>query len=464
MSESSRLPLFDDQKSILFAAGLVAIILVSVVLIWWVLKPSYEVLMAAPDEANLAKAIQELDAHGIAYQVAENGENVLVDTQDSAKARKALSELGLPYEATVGLELFANSDFGVTEFAQKVNYKRALEGELTRTISSLAEVRYARVHLVLPEKKLFDKKQNEATAAITLFLRDGIFLDAEQIKGIQRLVSHSVPSVELSNVTILDQNGMTLSGALNNSADPSLGSFSSMKEKRNHEVYIRNKIERLLSTRLQGTDFSVEVDVQLTSVSSKVVEKTLLPLTDNKGALIVSKYSSNKSDAEKGGSQGKTNEEQYQYGSRVEEKFNAAGQQKKVSIAVSINDDLDDTERAQLETLITAIAGLDKDRGDFVAVAGILRRSVEPSLVVSEADLTTPKTESDSVNNEKNLNVYLEQKWIIMLLVGLVLMVVVIIVLLGQLASAKRKAQESSLTSKQKEQLLNELAKMAEKS
>lgn len=444
--------ILDENRTPILVIGVLCIIIITIFMLWFVMKPTYEVLMQAPTEADLAKAVQELENQNIGYKITEDGLNILVQKVDSSNARTALSELGLPYESTVGLELFATSDFGVTEFAQKVNYKRALEGELTRTISSLSEVRYARVHLVIPEKRMFEKSGEDASSAVTLFLRESVSLSEAQVKGIQDLVASSVPMVKAERVTVLDQNGVTLNG---NKKSIMGGSYNDLlKEKKSHESYIKQKIERLLIARYRSAVFAVEVDVTLSSVSSKVIEKTILPMSNKKGALTSSRTTQNTSSADKGGNVSKSNEEKYEYGSRVEESINVAGQDEGISVAIFVSKSLDKAEVLQLEELIVAVAGLKKERGDIVSIMAI------PEAIPvdinkqsnSFAPETFPKINFSEINN-----------YTLALLSALILSVFIILICFVLLIR-KSRDKTKSLTSAQRDILLSKLNEWTEAS
>ena len=447
VSDNNFTSALDENKNIILIAGVIAIVIVTALLLWFVSKPQYELLMQSPTESDLAKAVQELENQNVSYEISEDGLNILVKKGDSAKARTALSELGLPYESTIGLELFATSDFGVTEFAQKVNYKRALEGELTRTISSLSEVRYARVHLVLPEQKMFQKSSEDASSAVTLFLRDSVTLSQEQVKGIQDLVASSVPMVNSNSVTVLDQNGVTL----NNKVKSVMGSSYNdlLKDKKSHERYIKKKIERLLFARYRDTRFAVEVDVTLSSVSSKVIEKTLLPMKSSKGALISSRFTQNKASADKGDNLSNSNEEKYEYGSRIEESVNVAGQGMGVTVAIFVSKSLQNTEKAQLEGLIVAVAGLKKERGDLVSIMAI------PEAPKVEVIKKTADTQVAAINPLSQFNQHG-----LTFLIALVISILVSLICIVLLIRAKRK-NSTALTSGQRDILLSKLNEWA---
>ena len=124
----------------------------------------------------------------------------------------------------IGFEIFDNTKLGMTAFAQNVNFQRALQGELARTINRIAEIESARVHIVMTEKSLFVEEEEPATASVVLKLQPGKYLNPSQVKGIVHLVSSSVARLKAENVTVVDSNGKMLAGAKDTSSFESLSS------------------------------------------------------------------------------------------------------------------------------------------------------------------------------------------------------------------------------------------------
>src|SRR4051812_48007220 len=192
------------------ATGVLLIIAVVVYFSASVLRTEYQTLFANLDAQDAASMAAELDKMKVPYRLDNDGTTIQVDkSQVHALRLKLLGKTGA-VRSGVGFEIFNNTDFGMTEFAQKINYQRALQGELTRTIQSLDEVKTARVHLVLPESGLFKKSGQKPKASITLTLKEGRTLQTDQVLGIQRLVAASVPEIFADAVTILDQRGVAL--------------------------------------------------------------------------------------------------------------------------------------------------------------------------------------------------------------------------------------------------------------
>jgi flagellar M-ring protein FliF len=165
--------------------------------------------LTTEDSAEAATALKNA---GIPFRLDAGGSALAVPGNKVYDARLLLAGAGLPKGGGVGFELFDRGDLGVSEFTQKVNLRRAIEGELARTISRLSEVRSARVHLTLSEKGLFRDEDRKASAAIVVNLQPGRNLGEREVSGIRHLVASAVPGLQMANVTVVDGRGAVLSG------------------------------------------------------------------------------------------------------------------------------------------------------------------------------------------------------------------------------------------------------------
>jgi len=194
---------------------LVAVIIGSIVGIvtvaGWLGKVTYQPLYTNLDPAEAADITGYLSDRGISYQLGAAGTSIEVPEGDLYEVRIGLASEGLPHSGTIGYSIFDETNLGMTDFLQKLNFRRALEGELARTISSLNEVQAARVHIVIPEERLFAEQQKEATASVVLKLRHIGGLSRSQINGITNLVASSVEGLRPNNITIVDYDGNMLS-------------------------------------------------------------------------------------------------------------------------------------------------------------------------------------------------------------------------------------------------------------
>lgn len=157
-----------------------------------------------PDEAGTI--IEKLKSSKVSYKISEGGKVISVPSDEAEEVRLQLAREGLP-RSGVGYEIFDKKTWGMTDFVEKINYKRALEGELARTIGELKEIESVRVHLVLPEERLFKEDKIEPSASVMLKLKPGFKLSSSQALGIAKLIAHSIEGLSTSNVTIIDFNG-----------------------------------------------------------------------------------------------------------------------------------------------------------------------------------------------------------------------------------------------------------------
>ncbi len=171
----------------------------------------YRLLYANMANGDGAEVVRWLREQKIPYRLENNGATILVPADQVYEARLQLAGSGLPRGGGVGFEIFDKQSFGMTDFSQKVNYLRALQGELGRTISSLAPVETARVHLVMPEKRVFQAQQQETTASVILKLRPGSLLKESQVQGVVHLVAGSIEGLDAGRVTVVDSSGRILS-------------------------------------------------------------------------------------------------------------------------------------------------------------------------------------------------------------------------------------------------------------
>ncbi len=176
------------------------------------------------------EAAAQLKAAGVPFRVEANGSALAVPAAKVYDARLLLAAAGLPRGAGVGFELFDRGDLGVSEFTQKVNLRRATEGELARTISRLGPVRSARVHLTMSEKGLFRDDDKKASAAVVVNLQPGRALEDREVAGIRHLVASAVPGLSASNVTLVDGKGSVLS------TDTPWGEASAWQRKLEHDL------------------------------------------------------------------------------------------------------------------------------------------------------------------------------------------------------------------------------------
>lgn len=200
-------------RKLMLALGVAAVVAVMGAVWMWGRQPEYRVLFSNFSDRDGGAIIAQLEQMGVPYKYAEGGGAVMVPADRVHDARLKLASMGLPKGGNVGFELMENQRLGSSQFLERVNFQRALEGELARSIESLASVQSARVHLAMPKETVFVAEQKAPTASVLLNLHPGRVLDQQQVSAIVHLVASSVPELPTKNVTVVDQSGNLLSDA-----------------------------------------------------------------------------------------------------------------------------------------------------------------------------------------------------------------------------------------------------------
>ena len=198
------------NKLILIVAA-AAVIAVMAVFWLWSQQPDYRVLFSNYTDKDGGAIVAALEKMNVPYKFSESGTAILVPASQVHQARLKLAADGLPKGGNIGFEILENQKFGVSQFVEQVNFQRALEGELERSIQSIGAVEVARIHLAIPKATVFVRDQQQPTASVLLNLRAGRSLDAQQVGAVVHLVASSVPNLPAANVTVVDQNGNLLS-------------------------------------------------------------------------------------------------------------------------------------------------------------------------------------------------------------------------------------------------------------
>ncbi len=208
-------------------------------------QPDYRVLFAGVNDKDGGAIVAQLATMNVPYKYSEGGGAILVPADRVHDVRLRLATQGLPKGSVTGFEVMESSRFGVTQFQERLNFQRGLEGELTRSIQALASVQSARVHLALPNQNGFFREQQKPSASVLLGLYPGRFLDRAQLAGIVHLVSSSVPDMAPSAVSVLDDTGKLLSQSPDGSADSAVDAQQLAYVQRIEQQYARRIIDLL---------------------------------------------------------------------------------------------------------------------------------------------------------------------------------------------------------------------------
>lgn len=222
---------------------------------YFMLRPGYAPLFSDLRAADASAIVAALEAKEVPHRLADGGSTILVPRDRIDDARVMIAGSDVPSKGAVGFELFNKSDMGLTDFAQKINYQRALQGELERTIMMSDGVERARVHLAMPERSLFRAERSAPKAAVEIVAAPGRRLDEARVAGVQRLVAFAVPDLAPADVVVLDGEGRVLSAAA-----PLADALSPDAEQRQAvERYYRARARAAVEQTLPGLRFDVQV-------------------------------------------------------------------------------------------------------------------------------------------------------------------------------------------------------------
>ncbi|MGE4806320.1 flagellar basal-body MS-ring/collar protein FliF [Yersinia enterocolitica] len=266
---------------LLIAAAAAVAILVALML--WAKSPDYRVLYSNLNDRDGGDIVTQLTQLNIPYRFADNGGALLIPADKVHETRLRLAQQGLPKGGAVGFELLDQEKFGISQFSEQVNYQRALEGELARTIGTLGPVLNVRVHLAMPKPSLFVREQKSPTASVTLALQPGRALDDGQINAIVYMVSSSVAGLPPANVTVVDQTGRLLTQSDSAGRDLNAAQLKFTNEVENR---FQRRIEIILAPMVGSGNVHAQVTAQVDFASREQTDEEYKPnQAANQGAV-----------------------------------------------------------------------------------------------------------------------------------------------------------------------------------
>lgn len=272
----------------LIVAAATAIAIVTA-LVLWAKTPDYQVLYNNLSDEDGGAIVTQLTQMNVPYRFADNGGALMVPTDKVHELRLRLAQQGLPKGGAVGFELLDQEKFGISQFSEQVNYQRALEGELARTIETLGPVKAARIHLAMPKPTLFIREQKSPSASVTLILQPGRALDEGQIQAIVHLVSSSVAGLPPGSVTVVDQAGRLLTRSATDGRD-----LNDVQLKYTAEIEARyqQRIEAILNPILGQGNVHAQVTAQINFDKSELTDEKYQPNGGNDNSAIRSRQTS----------------------------------------------------------------------------------------------------------------------------------------------------------------------------
>ena len=409
----------------------------------------------SPGDAGAVGA--KLDALKIPFEVNPEGTTIRVAQDEVGRARMALAQEGLPSGGSFGYhEIFdQNQSFGTTSFMENLNQVRALEGELSRTVGSLAPVKSARIHLVLPKRELFSHDQQQATASVVLALRPGASLSREQISAVQHLIASSVPQLKPGEVSIVDDRGNLLARPEDSDSDAAQASNQD-ELRRSYEARLTHQIEAIVGRTVGGgkvratvtadMDFdkistnqeTFDPDQQVVRSTQTVDEKndskdnskdSTVSVSNNVPAAKTADGGSGSSSQTKGARTEETTN--YEIGKTTRTQIRQGGEIRKLSIAVLVDGSYQtdaeaktstyvprtQEEMTQIEAIVKSAAGFDEKRGDAIHVANMK--------FATEADLGGVAPDTSIMGFERADIIHLAETGVLGIVALLVVMLVV---------------------------------------
>jgi len=392
---------------------LTGVVLASLIFMFsWSQKPNYQMLYTNVSEGDSGLMIQKLKELKIPYKV--EGGGILVPSEKVYELRLQLAALGLPQGGGIGFEIFDKTNFGTSDFVQKLNYRRALQGELSRTIQSLSEVESCRVHLAIPEKSIFTEKESKPSASVMVKLKPGKTLSQNQVQGMVHLISSSVEGLNLQDVTVIDHRGGMLTRSVQEESTQL--SNNQLELQRSYEKEIEARVVNILEpivgkekvkakasatldfTRTEKTEEKYDPNGQVVRSEQKNQEKSISALTG--GVPGTSSNLPNKKAppiASSGGTTQKTNEvTNYEVSKVVSRIISPSQELKRISVAVVVDGTYagqqgskakkylarNEEEIKRYEDLVKKAVGFSQDRGDEVKVVNM------PFEVASQEDFS----------------------------------------------------------------------------
>jgi flagellar M-ring protein FliF len=339
----------------------------------WATKPQFVPAFADVPLESVGKMTAALDQAGVVYKLERGGTEITVAEEDVARARVVLAGAGLPTQGRPGLELFDQQSWGMTDFAQKINYRRALEGELERTIGAMKGIERAQVHLAIRETQAFRRASEvPAEASVVVKPRGGQRPDADVVRGIAQLVASSVDNLEAERVAVIDDAGRLLSRPVT-ANDPASLSSAQLEQQRAVEDHLAGKASSIVEQMVGAgnAQVSVAADLSFDQVErmSQVVDPEKQALSTEQRAEIVP--------GTEGGA-GSTNiATSFDNSRTVETIRSATGTVKRLTVSVLVKDKVGangkpaprpQAELDQLAALVRTAVGVDSARGDQVTI------------------------------------------------------------------------------------------------
>lgn len=401
LSLKQKLTLFITLAS---ALGLILLVLV------WTAKPNYEVLFANLSPKDAGKILEKLKEKKIEYQLETGGTTIMVPTDKVYELRLVFAQEGLPESSSVGYEIFDKTNLGMTDFIQQVNYRRALEGELSRTIEQIDMVERARVHIVLPKESLFKEDQKQTSASVILKLKGNNIPSKMAVQGVSHLIASSVEGLVPENITIVDTRGRILSDS-ENPDDMLTLSATQLDFSKKVEGYLSQKAQSMLDQVVGPGNSVVRVTADLnftqveknieqydpdnTAIRSEELQEESTPLTGT---------DSNSSGGRLPAKKSNSTVTNYEVNRTVQKVVEGVGGINRLSVAVMVNNKKQVSKQKDGSEQVNYVPRSEEEMQtltDLVQTAVGYQRQRSDQVSVVNIDFSTPSMEEEFLDTEK---------------------------------------------------------------
>ncbi len=385
------------QKTVIafFAAAMVVVVMIIATV---ASRPDYTVLFANLKAEDAASIVTKLRDTKVPYRVTANGTAIEVPAKDVYNVRLDLAGQGLPQGGSVGFELFDRSSLGMTDFSQKMNYLRALQGELQRTVMSLDQVADARVHIVLPDDSLYTQEEKQASASVVLNLKTPGDLPQEQVQSIVNLVSASVEGLNPNRVTVVDTRGHLLADGSGDDISGAKLTGSQLEARRKMERSIQHDVETMLDSVVGAGKSVVRVNALLSFDQRETTSELYQPAGNGLQGVMTSQETQSEqygsapkmasgvpgtssnmgpgaarpaSAGAPGGYVRTQNKAEFEVSKRLEKVAQAPGKLERLNVAVMVDKQVGMDKLDSIRQTVAAAAGADTARGDKVVVEAV---------------------------------------------------------------------------------------------
>lgn len=441
---------FTVAQRTLAIIGSIAVVVAVVALTSWLIRPTYSPLYSGLSGTDASAIVEQLKGAGVPYELADGGASILVPEQDVDQQRLAASAAGLPSAKTDGYSLLDNMGVTTSEFQQSVTYKRALEGELAKTIEALDGVRTASVRLAIPEQTVFVSEKSDPTASVFVDTQAGVTLSAGQVKAITHLVSASVDDMKADDVAVVDAAGTVLSSV---GGAPTMGDTAAT----DYEAKTGQSVQAMLDTVLGAGNATVVVTADVSQESAQRTQETYTT-PDGKPAINESSTSEtsggtsgsgatgvlgpdniavpsdSSSSAAGSGSSSSSSVKNNAIDKVTETRTIPAGELTKQAVSVAVNSDAVKVSAKSIQAMVVAAAGIDAKRGDVVSVQ--LVSFAKTGADTAKSALAQQRSAEEQQNTTKIVTTAITAG-------GILLGLVIILIVLGGLG--RRRAQRTAI-------------------